>query len=331
MTESPAAGSWSPDVLGPCFQQRTLPLPDDDEGAVVATLVRYAPESPEPLRPARAILFLHGWSDYFYQRHVAEFWHSLGAAFYALDLRKYGRSLRSHQTPGYVDDLAVYDGDLDAALAAVHEDLGQHAAVMVMAHSTGGLIAALWANRHPGRLRGLILNSPWLELTGSSPLRTVSAPAIRQLARVQPKAPIPLIDPGYYARTLTDRDDATWTINPSWRPTPSFPVRPGWLRAIIAGHARVAGGLRIDTPILVACAGRSLFAPRWTEEMRRADIVLDADLLARRAPRLGDVVTVVRVPDGMHDLTVSLEPARSRFFAEVTRWTGAYGWSRPRP
>ena len=114
---------------------------------------------------------------------------------------------------------------------------------MVMGHSTGGLVAALWANRHPGELSGLVLNSPWLELQGSSVLRHISAPAVARIARFQPKAPLPNIDPGYYARTLSSASGGEWTYDTTWRPTPSFPVRAGWLQAIMAGHARVARGL----------------------------------------------------------------------------------------
>ncbi|MCB7136856.1 alpha/beta hydrolase [Cellulosimicrobium marinum] len=322
-----AGGGWQPDVLGAGYEHRTLELPDDDEGGVVATLVRYAPPAPEALRPARAVLYLHGWSDYFFQTELAELWHGQGAAFYALDLRKYGRSLRPHHTPGYVDSLDAYDADIEAALSAIRADLGDHAAVMLMGHSTGGLVAALWTHRHPGRVRGLVLNSPWLELQGSSLARTVSGPAIRQLARFQPRAPLPNVDPGYYARTLRDRADATWTIDDAWRPVPSFPVRAGWLRAIIAGHARVAAGLAVDCPVLVLLAERSLFSTRWTEDMRGADIVLDVEPLARRAQHLGPVVTLVRIPGGMHDLALSAPGPRARFFAEIVRWTAGYGWS----
>ena len=113
---------WRPDVLGDGFQALTLGLDDDDEGPVVATLVRYSPPVPRPGRSGRVVLYLHGWSDYFFQTGLAQFWAGQGAAFYALDLRKYGRSLRPHQTPTYTDDLAVYDDDLDAALAVVEAE-----------------------------------------------------------------------------------------------------------------------------------------------------------------------------------------------------------------
>jgi len=319
--------AWEPDVLGDEFERRTITLEPDDEGDVVVTVVRHVPPTAEPLRPARAVLYLHGWSDYFFQTELARTWHGLGAAFYAVDLRKYGRSLRPHQTPGYVDDLDAYDADIAAGLDAIREDLGVHVAIMLMGHSTGGLVAALWAHRNPGVVRGLVLNSPWLELQGSSVARTVSTPAIRQLARFQPRAPLPSIDPGYYARTLRDRDDGDWNIDDVWRPVPAFPVRAGWLRAVITGHARVAAGLSISCPVLVLLAERSLFSTRWSEEMRRADIVLDVEPLARRASHLGRVVTLVRIPDGMHDLSLSAPEPRARFFAEIVRWSAAYGWS----
>ncbi|KLN33705.1 alpha/beta hydrolase [Cellulosimicrobium funkei] len=321
------SSGWGPDVLGAGYEQRTVELEPDDEGEVVVTVVRHAPATDEPIRPARAVLYVHGWSDYFFQTELAETWRALGAAFYAVDLRKYGRSLRPHQTPGYADHLTEYDADIAAALEVVRADLGQHAAIMLMGHSTGGLVAALWAHRHPAVVRGLVLNSPWLELQGSSVARTVSGPAIRQLARFQPRTPLPNVDPGYYARTLRDRDDGSWVIDDAWRPVPSFPVRAGWLRAVISGHARVAAGLTIDCPVLVLLAEKSLFSTRWSEDMRSADIVLDVEPLARRAAHLGRVVTIVRIPGGMHDLSLSAPEPRARFFAEIVRWSAAYGWA----
>lgn len=317
---------WVPDVLGDGYEVTTLTLAPDDEGPVVASVVRYAPPTPEPLRPARAVLYLHGWSDYFFQTGLAEFWHARGVAFYALDLRKYGRSLRPHQTPGYVDDLSAYREDLAAALSVVRAEIGLHGRVMVMGHSTGGLVAALWAHHYPGTIDGLILNSPWLELQGSSVIRHLSGPAVGQLARFQPKAPLPNVDPGYYSRTLAVSSGGEWTFDEQWRPTPSFPVRAGWLRAIMTGHAQVARGLAISVPVLVLASARSLISPRWHDDMRRSDVVLEVDQIARRAVQLGPQVTVVRIDGGVHDLALSAQPARDRFYAEVDRWTAAYGW-----
>jgi len=318
---------WQPDVLGEGFESLTLPLEDDDEGPVVTTLVRYLSSTPEPVRAVRVVLYLHGWSDYFFQAELARFWTSHAAAFYALDLRKHGRSLREHQTPNYTDNLDVYDEDLAAALDVIEDEHGPHARVLLMGHSTGGLIACLWADRFPGRVSSLVLNSPWLEMQGSAVVRAVSAPAIAQLARFQPKAALPNIDPGWSTRAIQEATGAEWSYDERWRPTPMFPVHPGWLNAIITGHATVARGLSIDVPILVAASDRSIMSTTWSEEMRRADVVIDVEAAVSRAVQLGPVVTVVRIAGGLHDLVLSARAPRRQFYAELDRWLAGYGWA----
>lgn len=320
-----ADAAWAPDALGPGFEVRTLPLAPDDEGDVVASLVRL--RTSESMRSARAVLYVHGWSDYFFQTETAHFWDRLGVAFYALDLRKYGRSLRPGQTPGYTDDLTVYDEELEAALTAIRADLGHNTSIMLHGHSTGGLTAVLWANRNPGETAGLVLNSPWLELQGSAVLRTVSAPAINRLARFQPKTPLPNIDAGFYARTVRKADGGEWEFNETWRPTPAFPVRAGWLHAVIRGHSEVARGLHVTQPVLMLASSRTLMSARWSDEMRASDIVLDVELLARRAIQLGPTVTVCRIDGGLHDLALSTSPVRAQYYAQIARWSSAYGWA----
>ncbi|MEV8145186.1 alpha/beta hydrolase [Specibacter sp. NPDC078709] len=110
--------SWQQDVLGPNFEQLTLDLPAGSP----ATLVRHVGESSPGASSALAgvdILYVHGWSDYFFQHELAEFWHRAGANFYALDLHNYGRSLRPGLLPGQVSSLTEYDDDIAAALSAM--------------------------------------------------------------------------------------------------------------------------------------------------------------------------------------------------------------------
>ncbi len=99
------------DVLGAPYTRQTLHLGDDSEGEVVATVVHRPAAEPTD----RAVLHVHGFADYFFHTEYAEWWTARGYDFYAVDLRKYGRSLRDHQTPNYVEDLKEYYEDLDAA------------------------------------------------------------------------------------------------------------------------------------------------------------------------------------------------------------------------
>ena len=76
---------YTEDILGATYQQQTICMPDDYEGKTVSTLVRKA----EPQTGRRAILYIHGYNDYFFQAQLGDSVAAHGYNFYALDLRKY--------------------------------------------------------------------------------------------------------------------------------------------------------------------------------------------------------------------------------------------------
>ncbi len=106
----------------------------------------------------------------------------------------------------------------------------------------------------------------------------------------------------------------------SWKPIDGFPVRAGWFRAIRRGHAELAAGLAIDVPVLVCCSSASGPNDRWHDAIMSTDSVLDVTQIVAKAPRLGPDVTIAQIQDGIHDLTLSPEPARSRFFETLANW-----------
>ncbi len=314
----PDAQSWVPDILGEPYEQLTLELGDDAEGPVVATLVRAgAPASDAPLADVD-VLYVHGWSDYFFQTALADFWTDLGARFFALDLRKYGRSMREGQTPGYVASLGEYDDDIAAALDAMGTaGLGRR--LVVMGHSTGGLTLTLWAARHPGVVSAVVLNSPWLELQTGAIGRQALAPLVSARARFDPLGSYPVVDLGFYTRA--QRELGTLPESPEgWRPERGFPTHPGWFAAVLAGHATVAAGLDIDCPVLVLLSKGSTPPIQWSEAMTTTDSVLVVADIARAATRLGDRVSVVRVKDAIHDVMLSGAEPRARVFAALRAW-----------
>ena len=314
----PDAQSWVPDILGEPYEQLTLELGDDAEGPVVATLVRAgAPASDAPLADVD-VLYVHGWSDYFFQTALADFWTDLGARFFALDLRKYGRSMREGQTPGYVASLGEYDDDIAAALDAMGTaGLGRR--LVVMGHSTGGLTLTLWAARHPGVVSAVVLNSPWLELQTGAIGRQALAPLVSARAKFDPLGSHPVVDLGFYTRA--QRELGTLPESPEgWRPERGFPTHPGWFAAVLAGHATVAAGLDIDCPVLVLLSKGSTPPIQWSEAMTTTDSVLVVADIARAATRLGDRVSVVRVKDAIHDVMLSGAEPRARVFAALRAW-----------
>ncbi|SKC61870.1 alpha/beta hydrolase [Krasilnikoviella flava] len=320
--------AWQPDVL-PGFEQLTLPLEQDFEGDVVATLVRRAPEPDggDTVPDAGVdVLYVHGWVDYFFQTHLAAFWERQGARFYALDLRKYGRSLREHQTPGFVTALATYDEDVEAALAVLGHGPrpSSDRRLVLMGHSTGGLVLSLWVSHRPGRADALVLNSPWLEFQTRSVGRWVLEPGLRAQAALAPRSHLVNVDLGYYVRSVSHRYDGAWEIDPAWRPDMGWRATPAWLSAIFQGQERVSRGLGIDIPVLVLLSARSTTPVRWSPEMMTTDSVLEVGGVARRVPALGSLVTLVRVDGALHDVTLSAPAVRDVVWREISRWAGAY-------
>jgi alpha-beta hydrolase superfamily lysophospholipase len=307
------------DALGEPYLAETLPLPDDDEGEVVATLVSRRAERPT----GGAVLHVHGFADYFFQTPAADYWVGQGYDFYALDLRKYGRSLRPHQTPNFVLDLRDYYAELDEALRRIRDRDG-HDQVIVSAHSTGGLIAPLWAHDRRVRLAGVVLNSPWLDLRASVLLRTAATKAIDQIGARRPYLTIPREVSGLYAQSLHCDHRGEWSFDLAWKPLESWPVYAGWLRAVRRGHARAHRGLDLDAPVLVLTSGASAFPKVWDDTVDCHDIVLDVEQIRKWAPKLGDHVTMVRIPGAIHDVTLSRLPVRTRVFAEITGWLDGF-------
>ncbi|MDD7383970.1 MAG: alpha/beta hydrolase [Actinomycetaceae bacterium] len=377
---------WKPDLLGSGFESTTLPLGHDDEGPVVATLVKHIPDDDPGMRtvrahhaehseprhwwnrlfasrthasgqqPSFAFLAVHGWNDYFYQTELARHVSLAGGAFYALDLRKYGRSLRTWQTFGFTSTLHVYSEDLNAAVHAIRQDLAEHAEhdashlhipLIVYGHSTGGLIVPLWIKDHHPEVAGLVLNSPWIELQMSTNTRLAAAPLVDALAKRSPKSVIPQSDTGFYQRVLTGyigeeedlaslrkpldpRDPAEpeddpffaggWHPDPRLRHAPSWPVRAAWLSAVLAGHAEVAQGLNLTMPILLLTSAESVSGNEWSDAFRRADGVLSVKQIWKRVPYLGSDVHLVKLSGAIHDVTLSRFSVREKAFNRIARF-----------
>ncbi|MFB8385533.1 alpha/beta hydrolase [Microbacterium sp. NPDC055910] len=326
---------WVPDVLGEPFEQLTLPLDDDEEGPVVATLVRLRAKAPAlgglfgDHRPFADVdvLYVHGWSDYFFQARLARYWADRGANFYALDLRKYGRSIREGQTPGYIADLSDYDADVAAALEAMGrgaDGSGQRRLVL-FGHSTGGLTLSLWASRNPGAAAAVILNSPWLEFQLSAVTRAAIAPVLGLHSKLRPFDLWPQMDAGFYARAQREVADAEdpLTIEALWRPEHTMPVHVGWMHAVIAGHTKVSAGLAIPVPVCVLLSARTAIPTKWSEDLTSADTVLIVDDIARASLKLGPSVTVERIDGALHDVFLSRRDARDEAYARLDRWATA--------
>jgi alpha-beta hydrolase superfamily lysophospholipase len=315
---------WKPDILGDGYTQTVLELGTDPDGEgpmVDAVLVRREPRDGEVAQGA--VLYVHGFSDYFFQTELADFFAHRGLAFYALDLRKCGRARRPGQTAHYVSDLSYYDNELERALAII-ADAHPGLPVIIAAHSTGGLIAALWLNRRRADgdvapVTALVLNSPWFDLQGKPVLRGPVTQALRVLSKTVPFRLIKGM-PGVYGRTLHTSGTGEWDFDTELKPLDGFPVSMGWLNAVRRGQAKLHRGLDVGVPSLVLRSTKSDFSRVYTDLSDHADTVLDVTQIARWAGCLGSETTVVPIEGARHDVFLSLPASRERAYAAVDAW-----------
>lgn len=309
---------YVPDVLGDGYVCRTFEMPADYEGEVVCTLVK-KPPLPEA---KQAVLYLHGYNDYFFQKPLGDSLNAHGYNFYALDLRKYGRSIRPHQDPFFCKSLTEYFADIDMALTTVQSEGNER--VVLMAHSTGGLIASyyLQAKRGERPVEGLILNSPFLDWNFGWLMEQVVFPVVSFIGRYFPTL---TVDGGgefsQYAASLLRQYRGEWAFDTTWKMAYAHPKRAGWIRAIQEAQQAVRKGASLDCPVLLLSSDRSFpETEEWHDEYRTTDIVLDVSDIQRYGALLGDRVTRDTIPGGMHDLVLSERPRRDLFYRIVFEW-----------
>lgn len=321
---------WQPDVL-PGYWQLSIPLgtDPDGEGDIDATLLRRGDAGPAE----HAVLAVHGYTDYFFHTALADHFAERGFAFYALDLRKCGRSSRPGLTPHFTSSLAHYDRELDRAAAIIGEQTGS-ARLLVYGHSAGGLITSLWLDRlrqrataSEPRVAGLVLNSPFLDVPGPMPLRWPPTRAlISAIARVGDKrvARAPNSKGGGYGASLHRDHHGEFDYNLQWKPLGGFPITFGWLSAVRAGQARLHRGLDVGVPNLILRSDHSVFAATDPVALQCGDAVLDVRHIARWAGCIGNHSTIVPVVDAKHDVFLSLTAPRQVAYRHLDRWLDHY-------
>lgn len=301
------------------FSYQTLRFPADYDGPVTATLIQAPPPA---IATKRAILYVHGYIDYFFQEHIAEAFRTHGYRFYAVELRKYGRSLSEGQHPNFARSMTEYYPELTESIRRMQQDGAEE--IVLLGHSTGGLLAALYADDGPlperRAIRSVVLNSPFLAFNASWFERHVTIPLAAAISIVLPFAHTKNKLSPLYAHSVHRDFCGEWDFDTRMKPIEGIPLYFSWLRAVRKGQRRVERGLHIEVPVLVMSSDRSWSGKRWSDELLRSDSVLNVEDIRHYAPHLGPEVTYVAIEEGMHDLFLSRETVRSEAFRVVFDW-----------
>lgn len=289
---------WHPDIL-PGYESRYVNQGIAFDGPCRSTIIRKL--SKQAAR--RAIPYVHGFNDYFFQSEMGERFVDSGYNFYAVDLRRYGRSKLPWQYPYDIRNQKEYFNDIDSALAQIRRDGNT-----LSGHSTGGLTVLLYAAER-GRdieVDRVVTNSPFLDWNYSAFMRKVAIPMVAGLSRILPESKVTQSHCDGYAESLLKEYHGQWTYDTDWKMIYSPPVTFQWIRSIDHAHSLLQKKRRdIAVPVLVMHSSRKISGCDWTPEFQTGDCVLDPAMIARIGNTLGSTREVATIDSGIHDLILS--------------------------
>lgn len=297
------------------FSLRKLNLKDDYEGAVEATLIDRKAKAPSD----KAILYIHGFVDYFFQSNLADWANNLGINFYAIDLRKYGRSMLSHQKPNMVRCMSEYFEEIDLAIDIIRVK-EKNNFLILMGHSTGGLISSLYAHNHRNDniINALILNSPFFDMNKPAWFKKAILPIVAGIGNRFPNIPSPEGLKEGYPKSIHKDHHGEWDFDLEYKPILGYKINLGWIAAIYYSQKKLQSGLDITCPVLVLYSSKSVPPGNYHESMHTADSVLNVADISRYADMIGKHVKKVEIKDGRHDLVLSNKEVRETVFKEMT-------------
>ncbi len=307
---------YQTDILGEDYQQLTLNFADDYDGKVVATLVRK--KSAQATK--KAVLYIHGFSDYFFQTEMAEQFNQHGYDFYALDLRKYGRSKLPHQKFYYLLDLREYDAEITKALEIIGQE--NHNQVLLAGHSTGGLITTLYAAHYPDHrlIKALWTNSPFYDFYKSVIEKKIGIPLLSEVGERLPNAKFPSGLNQWYTPSLHKDFYGEWDFNLNWKPKSLPFVHLCFVNAIHKAQKEIHRGISLNIPTLIMHSHQSKYPKKWGVDAQQSDVILDVKDMTHNAKKMKGDVQTLAIKNGLHDLVLSAPPVRKKVYEDLFSW-----------
>ncbi|MDE7466497.1 MAG: lysophospholipase [Muribaculaceae bacterium] len=310
--------TWHPDIL-PGYEARYVNQGEAFDGPCRSTIIRKLGKTGSK----KAFLYVHGFNDYFFQKEMGEIFQDSGYNFYAVDLRRYGRSWEPWQYPFNVRKQTEYFADIDSALNQIRRD--GNTDITLGGHSTGGL-TVLYLAAMRGKDCGVdrvVTDSPFIEWNFSPFMRNIAAPTIEFLSKFSKNAKIKQGHCDGYAYSLLKQYDGEWEYNTDWKMIYSPPVTFSWVGAINHAQSELMKKRKnITVPILVMHSSRKIDGCNYTPEFKTGDAVLDPAMLQARGVKLGeaDRRMVCTIDSGLHDLILSRFEVRTAAYDTIFRF-----------
>lgn len=313
------SNSYKEDILKDGFEQYSILLKDDYEGKVISTLIRRLSSNSK-----KAVLYIHGFNDYFFQKELALEFNKYKLNFYALDLRKYGRSHLSHQKFNDIRNIKDYYEEIICALNIMRSEGNEK--IVLLGHSTGGLILTLFAKdcSNKNLYDGIILNSPFFDFNLAW-FEKKLIPILSFLGRQFPTIKVPGGFSKFYGESIHKDYYGEWDYILNWKPNIAPKVNLGWIRAIYKAQQELKKKFRLSCPALVMHSLYSTFNEKDKNQIQTADIILDVDKINLVVRNIKGDVETAAIEGGIHDLILSKKAVREMVYNIIFNWLNKHG------
>ena len=296
------------------YTSHTINLKPDYEGPVAAVLI----SSNFNLGNRKSVLYIHGYIDYFFQAHLGAQFNANGFDFFALDLRKHGRSLLAHQRPNYCKDIEEYFEEISISIRKIQE---KSTAIYLLGHSTGGLVASSYMNqgKEKGRIAGLLLNAPFFDLNQNKFEKCITYFVSKIISKIAIYSKTNGALSPIYAKSIHKDFYGEWDFNINWKPIKGFPTYFKWIVAIIKAQKKLEQS-HITVPILILHSSDSIKLSTFSKEAMSKDIVLNIQDMKNIGATLGNKVSFLKIKNAQHDVFLSEKKVRATAFDQMFSW-----------
>ena len=310
------SSEWSADYLGGEWVRRHIILNKDFDGDPIATIIKKRDTS----SGETALLYIHGYSDYFFQTSLADSMENAGLKFYALDLRRYGRSKLPNQIWNELRGIEDYFEEIDSAVNIIRKEGYQE--IVLMAHSTGGLTASLYSAEKGKDVPfiSMILNSPFFDFNAGGVAESLGIPLISAIGTILPKTVVNRNVSPVNCMSLHKDYHGEWNFDTIMKPIQSPMVTASWIRAIHKGQKKLQKGIEISCPVLIMSSSEGSKGDKFEAIHKRSDTVLDPEEIREYSKSVhGDVRSEV-FEGGLHDLVLSEKTVRDKVYDSMKRF-----------
>ena len=269
---------------------------------------------------SKAILWIHGYNDYYYHFYIGELLLKEGYDIYAICLRRYEQN---NLTPFYTDDINEYIEDINNLFPIISKN--NYKKILFYGHSTGALISILYCNygKFKNKIDGLILNSPFFEFN----LDSLSLFCLKYIVYYL----------GYYfpqflirgknennINSLTSEIKKRFYIDYNKKFNYLPQVYFGWVRTIIMNQSKIQNKeINLKKPILILHSDKSIY-PSIDKTTENGDDTLNINDIIKYSKYIGNNVTRIEINNAIHDVFCSNIKSRNKAINEMFNWLNKF-------